>query len=89
MKDTGRIMVFVLGISAVWRITSAIGNYKALLWLIRIILAVLKVMSVIGVAAAVLVGAMAGWEEWRNSREGREAKKKLADRRRVGLCPLT
>jgi hypothetical protein len=89
MKDTVRVLAFILGVAVLSKVSGLRQPEAVLFWLIRVILGVLKFLAVIGVAAVVLVGAIAGWEEWQNSQEGRAAKKKLADRRRVGLCPLT
>jgi hypothetical protein len=88
MKDTVRVLAFILVVVVLSKVPGLRQPEAVLFWLIRVILGVLKFLAVVGVSATVLVGAIAGWEEWRNSLEGREAKKKLVDRRRIGLCPL-
>jgi len=88
MKDTVRIVVFILAVAVLSKVPWLRQPEAVLFWLIRVILGVLKFLAVIGVAAVVLVGSMAAWGEWQNSREDLEAKKKLTYRRRVGLCPL-
>ena len=89
MKDTVRVLAFILGAAVLSKVPGLRQPEVVLFWLIRVILEVLKFLAVIGVAAVVLVGSIAAWGEWQNWREDREAKKKLTERRRVGLCPLT
>jgi 3-methyladenine DNA glycosylase Mpg len=89
MKDTVRIVAFILGVAVLSKVPGLRQPGAVLFWLIRVILDVLKFLAVTGVAAVVLVGAIAAWGEFQIWREDREEKKKLTDRRRVGLCLLT
>jgi hypothetical protein len=89
MKDTVRVLAFILGVVVLSKVPGLRQPEAVLFWLIRIVLGVLKFLAVIGVAAVVLVGAIAAWGEWQNWREDREAKKKLSYQRRIGLFPLT
>jgi hypothetical protein len=88
MKVDVRIAILMLGAMILWKVPGHRGQAKVILLLIHIVLGVLKYLTVIGVASMVLVGIVAGWEEWRRRRKERKAKKKLTDRRRIGLCPL-
>jgi hypothetical protein len=88
MKDTVRIVAFILGVAVLSKVPGLRQPGAILFWLIRVILEVLKFLAVIGVAAAVLAGSIAAWGELQIWREDREEKKKLTNRRRVGLCPL-
>jgi ABC-type protease/lipase transport system fused ATPase/permease subunit len=75
MKDTVRILAFILGASILSKVPGLRQPKAVLFWLIRVILEVLKFLAFIGVAAVVLIVGMAVLDEWRNRREGREAKK--------------
>ncbi len=88
MKDTVRIVFFILVVAVLSKVPGLAQPEAVLFWLIRVILGVLKFLAVIGVSAVMLIGAIAAWGERQNSREDREAKKKLTYRRRYGLCPL-
>jgi hypothetical protein len=88
MKVDVKIVIVVLAVVIVLKVPELRDPWAGLLLLLGIIGVVCKFLAVVGVGAAVGIGSMVGWDRWQNWREGREAKKKLTDRRRVGLCPL-